>query len=208
MGRKFLSELNGASPILMEMGYWDIVLYVWVVFAIVSILVVSMARSKNIGKGKAPSSSMERAVKKRKADTSQTIKKGKGKRRDSSSESEEASESEDEEIEAMFAKSSDSEREKWAQSIAKRGFHCERGVKVDTFLFTHPIKAIIQEQNLQFVCAEVQGYLPTFVREFYTNLRENQHVDTLLETTVMGKQLKISLDSIAHSLQYVRPASP
>ena len=166
-----------------------------------------MARSKNIGKGKASSSSMERAVKKREADTSQTIKKGKGKRRDSSSESEEASVSEDEEIEAMFAESSDSEREKWAQSIAKWGFHCKRGVKVGTFLFTHPIRAIIQEQNLQFVCAEVQGYLPTLVREFYANLRENQRVDTLLETTVMGKQLKISPDSIAHSLQYVRPAA-
>ena len=98
----------------------------------------------------------------------------------------------------MFTESSDSEREKWAQSIAKRGFHCERGVKVDTFLFTHPIRAVIQEQNLQFVCAEVQGYLQTLVREFYSNLRENQHVDTLLETTVMGKQLKISPDSIAH----------
>ena len=54
-----------------------------------------MARSKNTGKGKAPSSSMERAVKKRKFDTSQTIKKGKGKRRDSSSESEEVSKSDD-----------------------------------------------------------------------------------------------------------------
>ena len=162
-------------------------MYVWAVFSIVAILSISMARSKNIGKGKAPSFSMERAVKKRKVDTSQTIKKGKGKRRDSSSESEEASESEDEEIEAMFAESSNLEREKWAQSIAKRGFHCEWGVKVDTFLFTHPIRAIIQEQNLQFVCAEVQGHLPTLVREFYTNLRENQCVDTLLETTVMGK---------------------
>ena len=80
-------------------------------------------------------------------------------------------------------------------------------MKVDTFLFTHPIRAIIQEQNLQFVCAEVQGYLPTLIREFYANLRENQRVDTLLETTVMGKQLKISPDSIAHSLQYVRPAA-
>ena len=80
-------------------------------------------------------------------------------------------------------------------------------MKVDTFLFTHPIRAIIQEQNLQFVCAEVQRYLPTLVREFYTNLRENQHVDTLLKTTVMGKQLKITPDSIAHSLQYVRPAA-
>ena len=80
-------------------------------------------------------------------------------------------------------------------------------MKVDTFLFTHPIKAIIQEQNLQFICAEVQGYLPTLVREFYTNLRENQRVDTLLETTAMGKQLKITHDSIAHSLQYVRPSA-
>ena len=55
-----------------------------------------MARSKNTGKGKAPSSSMERAVKKWKADTSQTVKKGKGKWKDSSFESEEASEREDE----------------------------------------------------------------------------------------------------------------
>ena len=107
----------------------------------------------------------------------------------------------------MFAESSDSEREKWAQSVAKRGFHCERGVKVDTFLFTHPIKAIIHEKNFQFVCTEVQGYLPTLVREFYAILRENQRVDTLLETTVMGKQLKINPDSIAHSLQHVRPAA-
>ena len=206
-GRKLLSDLHGASPILMEIGYWDIVLCVWAVFAIFSILAISMARSKNTRRGKAPSSSMERAVKKRKSDTSQTIKKGKGKRRDSSFESEEASESENEEIEAMFAESSDSEWEKWAQSIAKWGFHCERGVKVDTFLFTHPIMAIIQEQNLQFVCAKVQGYLPTLVREFYTNLRENQRVDTLLETTVMGKQLKITPDLIAHSLQYVHPAA-
>ena len=87
----------------------------------------------------------------------------------------------------MFVESLDSEQEKWAQSIAKRGFHCERGVKVDTFLFTHPMRAIIQEQNLHFVCAEVQGYLPTLVREFYSNLRENQHANTLLETTIMGK---------------------
>ena len=78
---------------------------------------------------------------------------------------------------------------------------------MDTFLFTHPIRAIIQEQNLQFVCAEVQGYLPTLVQEFYTNLRENQRVDTLLETNVMGKKLKITPDLIAHSLQYVRPTA-
>ena len=80
-------------------------------------------------------------------------------------------------------------------------------MKVDTFLFTHHIRVVIQEQNLHFVCAEVQGYLPTMVQEFYSNLRENQNVDTLLETTIMGKQLKVSPDSIAHSLQYVRLAT-
>ena len=79
MGRKFLSDLHRASPVLMETGFWDIVLFVWAIFAIIAILAKSMARSKNTGKGKAPSSSMERAVKKRKSDTSQTIKKGKGK---------------------------------------------------------------------------------------------------------------------------------
>ena len=118
------------------------------------------------------------------------------------------SESDDnDEMEAMFAEGSESEQEKWAQSIANRGFHYERGVKLETFLYSHPIRGVIQEQNLQFVCAEVQGYLPTVVREFYTNMKENQRVETLLETTVMGKQIRITLDSIAHSLQYVRPAA-
>ena len=28
MGRKFLSDLHGASPVLLETGFWDIVLYV------------------------------------------------------------------------------------------------------------------------------------------------------------------------------------
>ena len=60
---------------------------------------------------------------------------------------------------------------------------------------------------MHFVCVEVQGYLPTMVWEFYSNLRENHNVDTLLETTIMGKQLKVSPDSIAHSLHYVRPAT-
>ena len=36
-------------------------------------------------------------------------------------ESEEESESEDEEIEAMFAESLESEREKWVQSVERRG---------------------------------------------------------------------------------------
>ena len=40
---------------------------------------------------------------------------------------------------------------------------------------------------MQFVCTEVQGYLPTVVREFYINMKENQRAETLLETTVMGK---------------------
>ena len=106
----------------------------WALYAIIAILAVSMARSKNIGKGKVPSSSMERAVKKRKSDSSQPVKKGKGKQIESSSESDEVSESDDDdEIEAIFTEGSKSEQEKWAQSIANRGFHCERGVKLETF---------------------------------------------------------------------------
>ena len=107
----------------------------------------------------------------------------------------------------MFAESSKSEREKWGQSIARRGFHCERGMKIDTFLFTHPIRVVIQEQNLHFFGEKVKGYLPTMVKEFYSNLREDQNVDTLLETTILGKQLRVSPDSIAQSLNYVRPAT-
>ena len=113
MGRKILTDLKDVSPILLEMGCWETIVCVWAILAIFAILAISMARSKNTGKGKAPSSSMERAVKKRKVDTSQIVKKGKGKRKDSLSENEEASEREDEEIEAMFSKSSESEREKW-----------------------------------------------------------------------------------------------
>ena len=52
MGRKLLSYLHGASPILMEMGYWDIVLCVWAVFAIFSILAISMARSRTLERAK------------------------------------------------------------------------------------------------------------------------------------------------------------
>ena len=74
MGRRFLSDMSGASPVLLETGFWDIILCVWAILAIIAILSISMARSKNTGKGKEPSSSMERAVKKRKSDTSQPIK--------------------------------------------------------------------------------------------------------------------------------------
>ena len=107
MGRKVLTDLERVSPILLEMGCWENFVYVWAILTIFAILAIFMARSKNTGKGKVTSSSMERAVKKRKANTLQIAKKGKGKRKGSSSESEEESESEDEEIEAMFAKSSE-----------------------------------------------------------------------------------------------------
>ena len=205
MGRKVLSDAHGVSLVLFETGVWDVMLYIWAIWAVIAILAISMARSKNVRRGKASSSSMGQAVKKIKFDASQLVKKGKGKRVASSSESEEISDSDDDEIEAMFAEDSKSDQEKWARSIANRGFHCERGVKVETFLYSHPTRGIIQEQNMEFVCAEVHGYMPTVVREFYTNLKENQRVETVLETTVMGRQLRITLDSIAHSLQYVRP---
>ena len=45
------------------------------------------------------------------------------------------------------------------------------------------------------------------VREFYSNLRENRNVDTLLETTILGKRLMVNADSIAQSLNYVCPAT-
>ena len=38
-------------------------------------------------------------------------------------------------------------------------------------------------------------------------MKENQRAETLLETMVLGKQLRITPNSIAHSLQYVRPAA-
>ena len=115
MGRKFLADLHEANPVLLETGFWDIVLYVWAICAIIFILAISMVRYKNTGKGKAPSSFMERAVKKRKSDSSQPVKKGKGKQIDSSSESEEVSESDDDdEIEAIFSEGSESEQKKWA----------------------------------------------------------------------------------------------
>ena len=80
-------------------------------------------------------------------------------------------------------------------------------MKIETFLVTHPIRAVIQDQNMQFVGEEVKEYMPSIVREFYSNLRENLNVDTLLETTISGKQLMVSPDSIARSLNYVRPAT-
>ena len=80
-------------------------------------------------------------------------------------------------------------------------------MKIETFLFTHPICAVIQDHNLQFFGEEVKGYFPSIVREFYSNLRENLNVDSLLETTILGKQLMVSPDSIAISLHYDHPST-
>ena len=52
MGRKMLTELHGASPILLKMGCWEIILGIWAIFAIFSIFSISMARSKNTVKGR------------------------------------------------------------------------------------------------------------------------------------------------------------
>ena len=70
LGRKVLNDLERVSPILLEMGSWENFVCVWTILEIFAISAISMARSKNTGKGKATSSSMERAVKKRKVDTS------------------------------------------------------------------------------------------------------------------------------------------
>ena len=80
-------------------------------------------------------------------------------------------------------------------------------MKIETFMFSHPIRAVIQDQNLKFFSEKVKGYLPSVVREFYSNSRENLNVDSLLETTISGKQLMVSPDSIARSLNYVCPAT-
>ena len=74
-----LSDVHRASPVLFETGFWDLMIYIWAIWAVIAIIAISMARSKNIGKGKGSSSSMGQAVKKRKSDTSQPVKKGKGK---------------------------------------------------------------------------------------------------------------------------------
>ena len=64
------------------------------------------------------------------------VKKSKGKSKNQSSENEK--ESEDKEIEEMFDEFAKAARAKWAQSIAKRGFHYERGMKIENFIFDHP----------------------------------------------------------------------
>ena len=94
-----------------------------------------------------------------------------------------------------------------SSQLKRRGFHCERGMKIETFLCNHPIRAVIQDQNFQFVDEEVKGYLSSIVREFYSNLREDLNVDFLLETIISGKQLMAILDLIARSVHYDHPAT-
>ena len=51
-----------------------------------------------------------------------------------------------------------------------------------------------------------KSYLPSVVREFYSNLRENLDKEFLLETTVSGMPLSVDLESIAISLGYTHPS--
>ena len=80
-------------------------------------------------------------------------------------------------------------------------------MKIETFMFTHPIRAVSQDQNLQFVDEEVKNYMSSIVREFHSNLRENLNVDSILVTTISGKQLMVSPNLIARSLHYGRPTT-
>ena len=132
------------------------------------------------------------------------VKKSKGKCKNQSLETEE--ESENEEIKEMFDESAEAAQAKWAQSIAKRGFHRQRGMKIGTFIFYHPVCIVIEAQKLQFICKEVKGYLPSVVREFYSNLTENLDKEFLLETTVASMRLSVNPKSIATYLGYTRPS--
>ena len=59
VGQKFLRDVGKGSPVLVEMGLWECFLCVWAILAVFSLVVVSMERTKNIGKGKASKFSME-----------------------------------------------------------------------------------------------------------------------------------------------------
>ena len=60
MGRRILSDVHRASPVLFETGFWDLMIYIWAIWAIIAIIAISMARSKNVRKGKASSSSWDK----------------------------------------------------------------------------------------------------------------------------------------------------
>ena len=48
-----MNDLESVSPILLELGFWETFVCVWSVLVIFAIVAISMARSKNTGKGKA-----------------------------------------------------------------------------------------------------------------------------------------------------------
>ena len=81
VGRKFFRDMEKGSPVLVEIGLWECFLCVWAILAVLSLIFVSMVRTKNTGKRKAASSSVERAMKKRKVDTSRVVKKKKARER-------------------------------------------------------------------------------------------------------------------------------
>ena len=65
VGQKFLRDMGKGSLVFVEMGLWECFLSVWAILAVLYLIVVSMARTKNTRKGKDASSSMEQAVKKK-----------------------------------------------------------------------------------------------------------------------------------------------
>ena len=58
----------------------------------------------------------------------------------------------------MFDESAETARAKWAQSIAKRGFHYERGMQIGAFIFYQPIHAVIVSPRLS------ENSTPTWLR--------------------------------------------
>ena len=60
--------------------------------------------------------------------------------------------------------------------------------------------------NLGSIYKEVKGYLPSVIREFYSNLTENPDKEFLLETIVADICLSVDPESIATYLGYTRPS--
>ena len=54
MGRRLLSDVHRASPVLFETGFWDMMIYFWAIWAVIAIIAISMARSKILGEGRHP----------------------------------------------------------------------------------------------------------------------------------------------------------
>ena len=50
VGRKFFRDMGKGSLVLVEMGLWECFLCVWAILAGLSLVVISMARTKNTGK--------------------------------------------------------------------------------------------------------------------------------------------------------------